>query len=339
MDFFSSLCFPAWSRSGVETGSTSQEATAIRERGLECQLPEKPAASRSFWSRLFGCFFSRVKKESSNPVSCYQWPEDPYSIPSLFHIGKPQISIVDETDCAPTNDDGKAATHESISLESVGPSGTSTADETDSATTKFDGNIANHDSISNTESAGSFEMSVDKSGESGESAEHFIRSPPKVHTAALFNDDKVAQWAASRKTSNLYADHQFRTGRNGGPALEARTRTHPSNSSESCTAIASSDVESPGHATSGISLFEDWAELEHCRAHEGGPVLPAQTRSLIDVESPGLSASGPSSDVESPRLTACGKSVFEDWAEFSAEILEEWPEYQRRLGREYQRCA
>lgn len=182
MPFFPTVCFLGLFCSGVEPGRTAQEPTAIGMRDLESQIVEQQAAApRSFWSRIFSCFYPRAR---SRPANDHQWSDY-----SRTNIEISQNFIANETDSAATNNDGKAASHRSPSLRSD-QSGTLIVDETDStAITEVDGNVAFNETIS-TASTASLSDNV-----TGESAQHIIIPPPNVHATNSLNAAEFQKFA------------------------------------------------------------------------------------------------------------------------------------------------
>lgn len=158
------LEYVAWSGSGVETHHTLQEAATLRIRDLENQLFEEPVAPRPFFSALFCHFFpSSTSSVSSSSISSIDDNGPNRSnTPERPHISQPQISTTDGSGSATTKDDGKIATHDSISsAQSAGPSRMSTANKI------------------------------------RESAQLVITPPPKAHPATLTNENKSPELTAS----------------------------------------------------------------------------------------------------------------------------------------------
>lgn len=182
MPLFPKLCFLEWFCRGVEPCRTAQEPTAIEMRDLESQIVEQHAVTpRSFWSRIFSCSYSRVR---SRLVSDHEW-----SSSSRSHFESSQIFIANGTDSAATNNDGKAASQKSPSLES-NQSETIIIDETDStAITEVDGNIASNETLSTASTAALSENVT------GESAQHIISPPPKVLTTTALNAVEFQEFA------------------------------------------------------------------------------------------------------------------------------------------------
>lgn len=183
MIFSPQLCFPALFPSGADPARNAQESTAIEIRDLEDQIVEQPAVvPRPLLSKIFSCFYPRVKKRHSLPVSDHQWSEY-----SHYQHETPQIFVANGTDSAVTND-GKVTSHKSLSLRSD-QSGTLTVDETDStAITEVDGNIASNESLS---TASTVSLTDDVTGES---TQHVIIPPPKVHTAISSNTVELLEF-------------------------------------------------------------------------------------------------------------------------------------------------
>lgn len=100
----------------------------------------------------------------------------------------PPNFIANGTDTAATNDDGKITSHKSLSLGSD-QSGTLIVDETDStAITEVDDNIASNESLS---TASTVSLTDDVTGES---TQHVIIPPPKVHTAISSNEVELLEF-------------------------------------------------------------------------------------------------------------------------------------------------
>lgn len=185
MQLFPTVCFLDWFCSEVEPGRSAQDPTAIGMRDLESQIIEQQAvAPRSFWSRIFSCFYPRVR---SRPANDHQWRDY-----SRNHIETSQIFIANGTDSAATNNDGKAASHKSPSLRSD-QSGTLFVDEADStAITEVDGNVTSNETIS-TASTASLSDNV-----TGESAQHIIIPPPNVHATNSLSAAEFQKFAPVR---------------------------------------------------------------------------------------------------------------------------------------------
>lgn len=301
MSFLSKLlCFPVWVRSGVQPGHAApKEPTAIEMRDLESQVVERPA-TRSFWSRLFSCFFGRVKEGRTNPANDCQWAIEPTSDNMAYHSNwQAQASIEYGTDSATINNDGEIETRESLSLGSASLSETLTIHEADSAITKVEGNITARDCIS-TASADSSNIATVH--ETCESTQHLqaMDSPPQVHVGTSsprfeFAESPEAEspnLAPVHKTWNELVNQWHREyeedWRHKSSAIDTES-LYPVASK--VTAPTSLDV---GMASEGSDV---WADIF------GGPRAPkcpsakerlkakyARPRPFQDVESAGLAA-------------------------------------------------
>lgn len=161
---FPKLCFLERFCRGVGTRPTAQEPIATEVRDLESQIVEQQAvAPRSFWERLFSCFYPRVR---SHPASDNQWSDH----------SRNHIEISQTSNSAIANIDGKATSHMSLSLVSD-HSESLILDETESTTiTEMDGNVA---SIKTRSIASTASVWTNVTGQSNQ---HIIIPPPKVHT-------------------------------------------------------------------------------------------------------------------------------------------------------------
>lgn len=149
---------------GIGTSSTAQKPTATEIQDLESQIVKQQAlAPRSFWSKIFSCFYPRVRSHLAND---HQWSDY-----SPNHIETSHIS-----NSAITNNDSKAASQISFSIVSD-QSVSLVVDETDStAITEMDGNVASIETRSIASTASVYTSMT------GHSDQHVIFPPPKVHT-------------------------------------------------------------------------------------------------------------------------------------------------------------
>lgn len=182
MPFFPKLCFLEWFCCGVEPRRTAQDPKEIEMQDLESQIVKQQAAApRSFWLRIFCCFFSRVR---SRPASDHQWSDHSHN-----HLETSQIFIANGIESAVTNNDGKAASLRSLSLGSV-QSGTLIVDETDlTAITEVDSSVASNETISIASTA-SLADNV-----TGQISQHIIIPPPKVHTTTSLKAVECQEFA------------------------------------------------------------------------------------------------------------------------------------------------
>lgn len=170
----------AWASSGFETRHTVQEGAAIRLRDLEGQLFEELAVPQPFWSRQPSCHFHT--KNGSTPISTESTNE---STPERPHIFQPQISTANGTNSAITQNASKIATYDSSSIsfiQSASSSGSSTAED--------NGKIASHESISSAQSSSS-------PYKTSESTQQLITPLPRVYTAKFSNHVESSRLAVS----------------------------------------------------------------------------------------------------------------------------------------------